>query len=119
MTIEVRSALLAARGRASELLRSTDGPWPHTRNHQSRDSPLSATTSASCSTFARRPQLYLNRKAHERGRSKQPAPRVPLDTLMKEFASMATPKIMVDEKASSHMRSSARPAGPVRIATAR
>ena len=62
MTIEVRSALLAARGRASELLRSTDGPWPHTRNYQSRDLPLSATTSASCSTFARRPHLYLKRK---------------------------------------------------------
>jgi len=73
MTIEVRSALLAARGRASELLRSTDGPWPHTRNHQSRDSPLSATTSASCSTFARRPQLYqTGKRTSEEGRNNPP-----------------------------------------------
>ena len=45
-------------------------------------------------------------KAHERGKSRRPSPRVPLDTLMKEFASMATPKIMVEEKAASRTRSS-------------
>jgi len=64
-------------------------------------------------------------KAHERGKTRRPSPRVPLDTLMKEFASMATPQIMVEEKAANRTRSStkhkveARPAGRVRIAAAR
>src|SRR5215203_1200145 len=60
-------------------------------------------------------------KAHERGKTRRPSPRVPLDTLMKEFASMATPQIMVEKKAANRTRSStkhkveARPAGRVRI----
>ena len=65
-------------------------------------------------------------KAHQRGKTRRPSSRVPLDTVMKEFVSTPTPTIMVEEKTVSRSRSSARlkaaeagPAGRVRIAVAR
>jgi hypothetical protein len=76
------------------------------------------------SRFAAMATPLVEKKPHELRRSPRANMGAGLDKLMREFASMATPKIMVEEKTASHARPSERarskadtkgPAGRVRV----
>ena len=103
-----------------------EAPVPRMLVRRSMPQPSQFAMGLPVSRFAAMATPLPQTKAHQRGKTRRPSSRVPLDTVMKEFVSTPTPTIMVEDKAVSRSRPSARlkaaeagPAGRVRIAVAR